>query len=174
MANPPRLASSSAASAARRVEGDMVALPPPNLFEADILGEVVIVAAFAGEAPAYRPGGIAAGEHIGEKALLRRPAGLRLGLAVAARHGVVEPAMGGALVDVDVVAFPVRLQAVAEALHVGERDDVVGLAERAEHRAIDGGDHLVQRLGLAVVHLPFALGSGTVPHYGGADRHLRG
>src|SRR5260370_39767277 len=60
-----------------------------RLFQPHILGEVVIVAAFAGEVPAHRLSRIAAAEHVRKKALLRRPSGLRLRLAVAARHGVV-------------------------------------------------------------------------------------
>src|ERR1700694_4890731 len=145
---------------------DMVSAPAAILFQADILGEIVVVAAFTREVPAYRLGRIAAAEHVGEKALLRRPSGLRLRLAVAARHGVVEPAMGSALVDVDVIAFLVSLPAIPEAVHVRDRDDVIGLAESPEHRAVDGGDHLIQRPRLAFAYLPFALGGGPIPDHG--------
>src|ERR1700722_10460172 len=125
--------SSRAAIAARR--GLLGIMAQPSLFQPHVLGEVVVLAAFAGEAPAHRLAGVAAGEHVGQEALLRRPAGLRLRFAVAARHGVVQPAVGSALIDVDVVALAMLLQAIAQAPHIGERDDMIGLAESPEYRA---------------------------------------
>src|SRR5260221_14662287 len=111
-----------------------------RLFQAHVLGEIVVVAAFTCKAPAHRLGGVAAAEHVRQEALLCGPSGFRLCLAVAARHGVVQPAMGGALVDVDIVALLVGFEAIAEALYIGERDDVIGFPEGAEDRAADGGN----------------------------------
>src|SRR5215470_12733295 len=138
-----------------------------------ILREIVMGTALAFKLPADRAV-IAAAEHLGEKALLRSPAGVGLRLAITARHGVVEPAMWRVLVDVDVVALVVRLKAVAEAPHVVERDDVIGFAEGAEHRAGQCRDDVIERFRLQLVDLPFALARGAVPNDGGADPHLGG
>src|SRR5262245_45531145 len=139
-----------------------------------VLREIVIGTAVAFKPPADGAAVIAATEHLGEEALLRGPAGVGLRLAIAARHGVVEPAMRRVLVDVDVVALLVRFEAVAEAPHIIERDDVIGLAKGAEHRAGQCRDDVIERFRLQLVDLPFALACGAVPHHGGADRHLRG
>src|SRR5262245_7779423 len=74
-----------------------------RLLHPHVLGEIVVLAAVAGELPAHHAIPFAA-EHLGEEALLRGPTGFGLGLAVAARHGVVEPAVRRAAIDVDVVA----------------------------------------------------------------------
>src|SRR6266481_5663595 len=143
------------------------------LFHSHVLGEIVVDPAFALETPAYALAVIAARKDLGQEALLRGPAGIGLRLAVPARHGVVQPTVGGALVDVNVVAFMVGFEAVAKTLHVLERDDVVGLAEGRKDRAGKRCNHRFERPRLQLVDLPFALGSGTVPHHRSADRRLR-
>ncbi len=65
------------------------------------------------------------------------------------------------------------IERVAQASHVVERDHVIGLAEDAQHRAIDAGDELVERLGIARVDLPLALRGRAVPDERGGDRALR-
>src|SRR5256885_17179167 len=85
-----------------------------QLLQSYVLGEIVARAALAPKLPADRGGVIAPAERLGEKPLLRCPAGVGLRLAITARHGVVEPAVRGALVDVDVVALFLPLEAVAE------------------------------------------------------------
>src|ERR1700730_18625054 len=142
------------------------------LLHSHVLGEIIVRAAIAFEAPAYTLGVITAGEDIGQEALLRGPAGFGLGLAITARHGVVEPAVRRARVEVNVVALTVGFEAVAKALHILDRDDVVGLAEGREDWTGKRCNHLVERLWLQLVHLPFALGGGAVPHNRSADRCL--
>src|SRR5262249_51796801 len=127
---------------------------------AHVLAEIVIPAAVALEVPARALGIVTAGKDLGQKTLLRRPAGVGFRLAVAARHGVVEPAMRRAFVNVDVVALVVGLEAIAESLYIRERDDVIGLAERSEYRAGNRRDHLLKRPRVELVDLPFALGGG--------------
>src|SRR5215475_1072826 len=106
-----------------------------QLLQPHVLGEIVARARGALKLPADRGGVKATAEDLGEELLLRRPAGVGLRLAIAARHGVVEPAMRGILVDVDVVALLVPLEAVAKAPNVIKRDDVTRFSEGAEHRA---------------------------------------
>src|SRR5262245_62547478 len=84
-------------------------------------------------------------EHALEERALQRPAGLRLRAAIAARHGVVEPSVRRAGIDLDGIALVVAIEAIAQAPHVGERDHVVRLAENAEDRALDAGDDLLER-----------------------------
>src|SRR5262245_18437752 len=100
-------------------------------------------------------------EHALEERALQRPASFRLRAAIAAGHGVVEPAVRRAGIDLDGIALVVAIEAIAQAPHVGERDDVVRLAENAEHRAFDAGDDLLERRGIARVDLPFALRGGA-------------
>src|SRR5262249_17799769 len=94
-----------------------------QLLQPHVLGEIVARARVARKLPADRGRVIAAAEGLGEELLLRRPAGVGLRLAITARHGVVEPAMRGILVDMDVVALLVPLEAVAKAPNVIKRDD---------------------------------------------------
>src|SRR5262249_43925389 len=109
---------------------------------------------------------------LGQEALLCGPASIGLWLAVAARHGVVQPTVRRVLVDMNVVALMAGFETVAKTLHVLDRDDVVGLAEGREDWAGKRCNHRFERLWLQLVHLPFALGGGAVPHDGGADRHF--
>lgn len=44
--------------------------------------------------------------------------GLRLGAAVAPRHGVVEPVVGSVAVDMNGVGFAVPLEAIAKPPHI--------------------------------------------------------
>src|SRR5262249_41030620 len=111
-----------------------------QLLQPYILRKIVVRAALTFKLPADRGGIVAAPEQVGEEPLLCRPAGVGLWLAIAPWHGVVEPAMRGIFVDVDVVAPLVPLEAVAKAPDVIERDDVIGLAKSAEHRAGQGRD----------------------------------
>ena len=67
-------------------------------------------------------------------------------------------------IDLDGVGLVVAIETVAKAPHVGQRDDVIGLAEYAEHRAFDARDDLVERRRKALVDLPFAVAGGAVPH----------
>ena len=76
-------------------------------------------------------------------------------------------------IDVDVIRLAVTLQGVAQAPDVVDRDEVIGLAEHAEHRARDGGDDLVERPRIFAVGLPLARLGGTVPDQRGADRARR-
>src|SRR5437016_5901985 len=144
-----------------------------QLLQPHVFGEIVIETAHALKLPADRGGVIAAAEHLGEKPLLRRPAGVGLRLARAARHGVVEPAVRGALVDVDVVALLVPLEAVAKAPNVIERDDMIRFTKGAEHGAGQCRHDVVERSWLQLVDLPFPLRGRAIPNDSGADRHLR-
>src|SRR5215467_8903104 len=145
-----------------------------NLLHSHVLAEIIIRSAVAFEAPAYALGLESAGNDPGQEALLCGPAGLGLRLAVAARHGVIEPAVWCARVEVNVVALAVGFESVPKTLHVFDRDDVISLAESREDRTGERCNHLIQRLWLELVHLPLPLGGGAVPHDGGADRHLGG
>src|SRR5713101_1606770 len=111
-----------------RRDGSKAILRGSPLLHSHVLGEIIIRAAIAFEAPTYALGVMTAGEDLGQEALLRGPAGFGLGLAIAARHGVVEPAVRRPRVKVNVVALAVGFEAVAKALHILDRDDVVGLA----------------------------------------------
>src|SRR6185437_10219901 len=64
-----------------------------------VLGKIIVAAEFAFEAPAHLAGRPFAGERQFEEMLLRRPGRVGLRLAVAPRHGVVEPAMRRAGVE---------------------------------------------------------------------------
>src|SRR5262252_1188207 len=145
-----------------------------NLLHSHVLAEIIIRSAVAFEAPAYALGLESAGNDPGQEALLCGPAGLGLRFAVAARHGVVEPAVWCARVEVNVVTLAVGFESVAKALHILDRDDVVGLAEGREDRTGERCNHLVQRLWLQLVHLPLPLGCGAVPHDCRADWCLGG
>src|SRR6266852_4891896 len=144
----------------------------PPLFHSHVLGEIIVRPALAFEAPAYAPGVIATRKNLGQEALLRGPAGIGLWLAVTAWHGVVQPTVRRALVDVNVITLIVGFEAVAKTLHVLDRDDVVGLAEGREDWAGKRCNRRFERLWLQPVRLPFALGGGAVPHHRSADRHL--
>src|SRR6266508_78082 len=144
-----------------------------SLLHPHVLGEIVIDGMLA-LVDLHPPRPVVAGiKHALEKGELQRPAGLRLGAAVAARHGVVEPAVRRAGIDLDRVAFAMAIEAVAEAAHVVERDHVIGLAENAENRALDPADDLVERFGIALAHLPLPLRRRPVPDERGGDRALR-
>src|ERR1700722_5862522 len=84
-------------------------------------------------------------EHSLKKRQLKRPCGLGRVATIAARHGVVEPAVGRAGIDLDRIGLVVAIEAVAQAPHVGERDHMVGLAKNAEHRPIGARDHVIER-----------------------------
>src|SRR5262249_55727278 len=144
-----------------------------NLLQPYILREIVVGATLALKLPADRGRVVAAAEHLGEKPLLCRPAGIGLRLAIAARHGVIEPAVRGVLVDVNVVALLVPLEAVAKAPNVIERDDVIRFTKSAEHRAGQCRDDVVERFRLQLIDLPFALRGGAIPDDSGADPHFR-
>src|ERR1700688_1069291 len=66
------------------------------LFLPHILGEIILAPELAFEAPAHACRHPFTGERVLEKSLLRRPGGVRLRLAITARHSVVQPAMGRA------------------------------------------------------------------------------
>src|SRR5262249_37948641 len=100
-----------------------------QLLQPHVLGEVVRRTRLAFEAPTDGARVVIRAERLSKEALLRGPTGVGLRLAITARHGVVEPAVRRVPVNMNVVAFLVRLKAVAEAAHVIERNDVVGLAE---------------------------------------------
>src|SRR5262249_44265039 len=104
------------------------------LLESHILGEIIVQAAFAFEAPIDPLGVITARKRPGQESLLRRPGSIGLWPPVTAWHGVVEPTVRGALVDVDLVTLMVGFETVAQPLHVVDRDDVVGFAEGREDR----------------------------------------
>src|ERR1700738_2730298 len=78
--------------------------------------------------------------------------------------------MRHARIDLDRIGLVIAIETVAEAPDISERDDVVGLAEYTEHRALDAGDNVLQRLWEALADLPFALGRCSVPHQRGGDR----
>src|SRR4029077_7125481 len=94
-------------------------------------------------------------DRLQERALMG-PGRLRLGAAVAPRHGVIEPAVRRVAIDVDVVTVSVALQTIAQAPDVVERDQMIGLAEHSEHGTVDRGDDLVERARILVVDRPFA------------------
>src|SRR4051794_7928072 len=83
-------------------------------------------------------------DRLQERALMG-PGRLRLGAAVAPRHGVIEPAVRRVAIDLDVVTLSVAIQTVAQAPDVVERDQMIGFAEHSEHGTIDRGDDLVER-----------------------------
>src|SRR3984893_1919493 len=66
-------------------------------------------------------------------------------------------------IDLDRICLVMAIETVAQAPDIGERDDVVGLAEYAEHRALDAGDDVLQPFGERAADLPFALGRSQVP-----------
>ncbi len=72
--------------------------------------------------------------------------------------------MRHARIDLNRIALVMAIETVAEAPDIGERDNVVGLAEYAEHRTLDAGDDVLQRLGKTIADIPFALGRCSVPH----------
>ena len=72
-----------------------------------------------------------------QKRQLQRPSSLSGITAVAARHGVVEPTVRGAGINLDGVAFVVAVETVAKSAHIVERDEVVGLTKNAEDGAFD-------------------------------------
>src|SRR5258707_1001576 len=84
------------------------------LFLPHILGKIVIAAELAFEAPAHPCRRPFSGERFLEESLLRRPGGVRLRFAIAARHGVVEPAMRRARIKMHVVGLLMVLQRGAE------------------------------------------------------------
>src|SRR5262245_36006412 len=110
-----------------RVEGRASAFAHPTIIECGmvrrslqthVLGEIVAWTARALKLPADRGGVIAAAKHLGQEPLLRRPTGVGLRLAIAARHGVVEPAMRRVFVDMAVVALLMAFEAFGEAPNV--------------------------------------------------------
>src|SRR5712671_5519045 len=115
--------------------GDGAGARASPLLHPHVLGEIIIRSAFALEPPAYTLGVVSARKHLRQEALLRGPAGVGLRLAVTARHGVVEPAVRRALVDVNLVALIVGFKGIAQPPHVLERDDVVGFTEGGEDGA---------------------------------------
>src|SRR5580704_13091145 len=102
-------------------------------------------------------------EYTPEKRQLKRPRRLGRGAAITAWHGVVEPAVRRAGIDLDRVGLVVAIETVAQAPHVGERDHVVGFAENAEHRAIDARNHVIERFWELVIDLPFLVTGRAVP-----------
>src|SRR5882672_5981757 len=97
------------------------------LLHPHVPGEIIFggMVAFVGlDAPRAVMAGV---KHGHEEGALQRPAGLRLRAAIAAGHGVVEPAMRRAGIDLDRVGLVVAVEAVAETPDVVERDHVVGL-----------------------------------------------
>src|ERR1700720_1469454 len=152
---------SAAAVSTSRISGASAGLSGGNpacaspLLHSHVLSEIIIRPAFAFKAPGYAPGVITASKDLRQEALLRGPASVGLWLAVTARHGVVQPTVRRALVDVNVVALMVGFEAVTKALHVLDRDDVVGLAEGREDWAGERGNHRFEGPWLQFVHLPF-------------------
>src|SRR6185312_11253741 len=90
-----------------------------------VLGKIIVAAEFAFEAPAHLAGRPFAGERQFEEMLLRRPGRVGLRLAVAPRHGVVEPAMRRAGVEMHLVGFFVGLERIAKAPDVVDRDQMI-------------------------------------------------
>src|ERR1700674_1529227 len=82
----------------------------PQLLHSHVLAEIIIRPAVTFEAPAYALGLKSAGKDLGQEALLCGPAGLGLRLAVAARHGVVEPPVWCARGEGNIVALAVVLE----------------------------------------------------------------
>ena len=54
--------------------------------------------------------------------------------------------MRHARIDLDRIGLVIAIETVAEAPDISERNDVVGLAEYTEHRALDASDNVFQRL----------------------------
>src|SRR5271169_1518491 len=59
-------------------------------------------------------------EYLPEKRQLKRPRRLGRVAAIAARHGVVEPAVRRAGIDFDRISLVVAIEAVAQLPHIGE------------------------------------------------------
>src|SRR5258708_12858454 len=100
---------------------------------------------------------VAGAEHALEKRELQRPSGFRLRTTIAARHGVVEPAVRRIGIDLDRIALVVTIEAVAQPPHIGERDHLVGLAENAENRTLARADDLPARLTITPPYPPLSL-----------------
>ncbi len=99
-----------------------------------------------------------------EEGELFRPSRLGLGLAVAARHGVVEPTVRGTAEHPDGVIDLIVLKAIAEAPHIIEGDDVVCFPEGTKHGAVNVGDYVFEGAGLTVVGFPFSDRGCSVPN----------
>src|SRR5581483_7861325 len=142
--------------------------PWTSLGEADVLAGVVVDGGVALEEPADAVLRVGAAVDAVQEVDRQAPGFLGLLRAVAAGHGVVQPAVRHGGEDLDVVALAVPLQGVAEAADVVERHEEVGLAEDAEDGALDARDDGVERLGLVLGDLEVAGLGGAVEDEAGA------
>src|SRR5215469_15082664 len=99
-----------------------------------------------------------------EKRGLRRPPSFRLCTSVAARHGVVEKALGRIAAYNDLEALAMALKAVAEFAHVGDRLGVTGFAIDGVDRALDLLDQLLERPRVHRTHAKILRGSPAIPN----------
>jgi hypothetical protein len=76
-------------------------------------------------------------------------------------------------VDMDIVGFAMALQTIAKAADVVHRDQMIGLAEHAEHGAVDRGDNVVEGARVFGVDGPFARLGRAVPDQRRSDRARR-
>ena len=76
-------------------------------------------------------------------------------------------------IDMNAVALAVTIQAVAKPTDVVKRDQMIGLAEHAEHRTVDRGDDVVERPRILGVDLPFARLGRPIPDQRRGDRPAR-
>src|SRR5581483_2739721 len=96
-----------------------------RLFQADVLGEVVVDRAIGFERPLDPVGGISAAVDAVEKVDEQAPSLLGLRATVAARHRIVQVAVGRVGEEADSVR-PVRiLDGVAQPTHVANGDQVI-------------------------------------------------
>ena len=90
-------------------------------------------------------------------------------LAVASRHGVVEPAVRRVAVQPHMIALLGFLQTVAEAHDIVHGYDMIRLAEDSQDRARYSRDELLDRRRPKLIAVPFLAADGAVEHHRSRD-----
>src|SRR5262245_60973194 len=143
--------------------------PPPPLFVANILAEVVGRRKATLEVPRYLLPIPAAAKGLLQKSENHRPGVFGRFFAVPSRHGVIEPTVRRVRVKPYVIGFLVLLKARAEFHHGVNRDAMIGLAKRSQHGSGKVTDQTFQRFLPAFVDAPTFAAHGAIKDNAGGN-----